>query len=245
MIFPYEMSGETLALVDKATYLGVEATSNLSWGPHINKITAKATQTLNLIRRNLHSSPQEIKSRAYTALVRPTLEYSSSVWDPHQQNHIKKLDGVQRKAARFATRNYIRDASVTAMQQQLGWPTLQQRRFVARATLFYKAVNHLMAVTIPPYFISPTTITRGLHQNSLINVSTNKDSYAYSFMPRTARCWNILPIHILTAQSVTTFKNSLWRAVHGGQIVIVGPRDRYQRPRLGSCSQSLLPVIFY
>ncbi len=58
MSFESDMSGETLAVVDKATYLGVEATSNLSCGLHINKITAKSTQTLNRIRDNLHSIPQ-------------------------------------------------------------------------------------------------------------------------------------------------------------------------------------------
>ncbi len=47
MTSPYEMSEVTLAVVNKVTYLGVEATSNLSWGPHRNMITAKGTQSSN------------------------------------------------------------------------------------------------------------------------------------------------------------------------------------------------------
>jgi hypothetical protein len=42
----------------------------------------------------------EIKKRAYQAIVRPTVEYVSSAWDPYQENHIKKIETVQRRSAR-------------------------------------------------------------------------------------------------------------------------------------------------
>ena len=35
-----------------------------------------------LLRRNLYSCPQEVKEAAYKGLVRPVLDYGSSVWDP-------------------------------------------------------------------------------------------------------------------------------------------------------------------
>ena len=38
--------------------------------------------TLGFLRRNLYSCPQEVKEAAYKGLVRPVLDYGSSVWDP-------------------------------------------------------------------------------------------------------------------------------------------------------------------
>ena len=40
-------------------------------------------------------------------LVRPHLEYASAIWDPHFQTDIDIIDRVQKRAARYATNNYI------------------------------------------------------------------------------------------------------------------------------------------
>jgi hypothetical protein len=42
------------------------------------------------------------KPRAnYQALVRPKIEYSCSVWDPHTNEYKKRIEMVQRRAARY------------------------------------------------------------------------------------------------------------------------------------------------
>jgi hypothetical protein len=44
-----------------------------------------------------------VKEQAYKALVRPSLEYACSVWDPHLKADINKMEMVQRRAARYVT----------------------------------------------------------------------------------------------------------------------------------------------
>ena len=61
------------------------------------------------------------------SLVRPTLEYASSVWDPYQQNDIHRLEMVQRRAARYVTNRYHNTSSVSSMIE-LEWITLEERR---------------------------------------------------------------------------------------------------------------------
>jgi hypothetical protein len=46
------------------------------------------------------------KTQAYNTFVRPSLEYASTVWDPHTQDNINKVESIQRRAARFVT-NYL------------------------------------------------------------------------------------------------------------------------------------------
>ena len=62
-----------------------------------------------MIRRNLYSYPQDVKEAAYKNMVRPILEYGSSVWDPYTQNIQDELEKVHNRAARFVTRNYSRE----------------------------------------------------------------------------------------------------------------------------------------
>ena len=126
----YHLHGHTLESVPGGKYLGVHISQDLSWRDHINQTTAKANRSVGFLRRNLRSCPRVVKAQAYTALVRPVLEYASTVWDPYHQQQIQQLENVQRQAARFATGNYYsRDPGcVTSMLHQLEWEPLQHRR---------------------------------------------------------------------------------------------------------------------
>ena len=63
-------------------YLGVQISQDLKWNSHINSISSKANQTLGFLKRNLKINSQTIKEKAYKSIVRPKLEYCSTVWDP-------------------------------------------------------------------------------------------------------------------------------------------------------------------
>ena len=143
----------------------------------------KASRTLGFIRRNLgNRCPTDTKKLAYTTLVRSQLEYASTVWDPHKQNQIDQLEMIQRRAVRFISGNYQREASVTEMRERLNLPTLEERRKQARLTMFYKANSNQMAVHLPEYIKPRERITRRSSQRH-IRVATNVDAYKYSFFP--------------------------------------------------------------
>jgi hypothetical protein len=63
----------------------------LQWDQHINNITAKANKTLGFLRRNLKIPSIRIKEQAYQTLVRPLVEYASTVWNPYT-----KTEWIQR-----------------------------------------------------------------------------------------------------------------------------------------------------
>ena len=103
------------------TYLGVTISEDLSRGNHINNITKKANQMLGFLKRNIKVHNQDLRSTACKTLVRPQLEYASSVWSPHTNTDIKKIESVQCRSARWATHDYRSTSSVTQMFQKLSW----------------------------------------------------------------------------------------------------------------------------
>ena len=82
IIHKYKLHEHELERVNSTTYLGVELSGNLTWNRHIAKTCNKATKTLSFLRRNL----RVCNVQAYKGLVRSTLEYCCSVWDPHHKN---------------------------------------------------------------------------------------------------------------------------------------------------------------
>ena len=142
----YIIHGQILQRTDNAKYLGVTIDSTLSWNHHIDTITRKANNTTAFLRRNLSSCPPDVKATCYKALVRLRLEYVSSIWDPHTQSNINKIESVQRRAARFVTGDYRQTSSVSSMLKHLGWEDLHTRRQHSKMILMYRIVNHLTEI---------------------------------------------------------------------------------------------------
>ena len=82
-----------------------------------------------------------MKEAIYKGLVRPVLEYESSVWDPYTHGLLEVLEKVQNRtcAARFVTGNYVYETgSMTGILGQLKWESLKKRGKDSRLCCFIK-----------------------------------------------------------------------------------------------------------
>ncbi|KAK3087114.1 hypothetical protein FSP39_001879 [Pinctada imbricata] len=208
----YILHNHILESVDHAKYLGITLQSDLKWNTHYDNIISNANKTLGFLKRNLQTSNTEIKSRAYQALIRPKLEYSCTVWDPHTSQYKQKIEMTQRRSARYVYNNYHNTSSVTNMINTLHWPTLAERRLKTRLIMFYKIVHCLVA--IPSDILIPTdTRTRQHHTQTYRHIRANKETYKWSFFPHTVIQWNLLPNAIVTSPTVDSFREQLTPAV--------------------------------
>ena len=138
----YTLEGTFLENVESIKYLGVTITSDLKWNSHSRNVCSKAIRTLGFLRQNLFSCPQDMKEAAYKSMVRPILEYGSTVWDPRCNGLNDELENVQKRATRFVTRNYSYESgSMTGILEELKWETLQKRRKDNRLILLYKGLK--------------------------------------------------------------------------------------------------------
>ena len=205
----YTMGDDVLTTVSSQAYLEVEIHKMLSWKPHIKAMTSRANKTLSFIRRNLWQCSSSVKQQAYTALVRSQLEYGASIWDPYRQNQIDSIEKIQRRAVRFICSNYNREDSVTKMRQEIGLPSLEERRKQSWLIMMYKVVNHHTVIPLPDYIRPRARVTRSQQQHRFTRLSSMSDSYKFSFFPRTLKDWDGLPQQIIELPTLEEFKEAI------------------------------------
>ena len=195
----YTLEGTVLENVENIKYLGVTITNDLRWNTHISNICTKANRTLGFLRRNLYACPMDVKEAAYKGLVRPILEYGSSVWDPSGIGLQEELESVQKRAARFVTGNYLYETgSMTSILGQLKWESLKKRRKDSRLILLYKGLKGKARLPVDD-LIPKTRLARNQHFMFFRLPSASIDAYKCSFFPQTIKDWNNLPSSLIVS----------------------------------------------
>ena len=111
----YTIKDHSPAEVSSKKYLGIILYKNPSWNDQTQKVCSKANSMLGVLRRNMSSCPGDVKDACYKTLVRPILEYSCTVWDPHTSKINNSLEMVQSRSVRFSYSNYLRIGSASDM----------------------------------------------------------------------------------------------------------------------------------
>ena len=181
---------------------------NLSWNHHIDRTSKKGNSTLGFLRRNLRINNEAVKNTAYTSLVRPGLEYCSTVWNPYTKDLSYKLEMLQKRAARYVTNRYHNTSSVSSMIDHLGWETLESRRTKAQLIMIYKMANELVDIPASQYLIQAPRRPKD-HNKKYHQPSTSTSYYKNSFFPRTITVWNRLPATAAEAPDLVSFKQGL------------------------------------
>lgn len=141
ILFDYVLLGTQIERVSQVKDLGVILDSQLSFKQHISYAVNKASRVLGFIFRiskdftNIYC----LKS-LYCSLSRSILEYCSTVWNPHYNNGVERIESVQRRFLRYALRrlpwtNPFRLPSYENRCHLIHLEPLSVRRDTARALL--------------------------------------------------------------------------------------------------------------
>ena len=119
----------------------------------------------------------DLKSVAYKSLVRPQLGYVLTVWSPCTSTDIHKVEAVQRRAARWVTREGNYTFSVTAILKDLNWRPIEQRRIESLLVMLYSRtrIPHPQHQTIKTH--SRTGLQTESHSKRLLRVHSFQDCY--------------------------------------------------------------------
>ena len=80
--------------VDNACALGVDHQSNLQFDKHVANICAKANRTVGITKHTLSRIDIDMFRILHKSLVRPILEYCSSVWSPYVKVSASEIEQI-------------------------------------------------------------------------------------------------------------------------------------------------------
>jgi len=203
----YGINNHEFANVNSIRDLGVTIDSHLKFDQHIDLIVHKAMSRAYLILKAFNSRDRSLMVKAYCTYVRPMLEYCSPVWSPHTICQINRIEKVQR----FFTKRIAGLWSVSYDKRLtiLKLHSLEYRRMINDLVLCYKILNGKVDTDLSNVFkLNSNSCTRG-HAFKLYKLQCNLDSTKYYFTNRIVNLWNNLPENVVSASTVSMFKNRL------------------------------------
>ena len=122
---------------------------------------------------------------------------------------MEKLERVQYNVAMAITGTW-RGTNRSKLNEELGWESLNDRRWSRRLIQFYKIHNNLtlqyLRDHLPPL---GSSLYRVRHPYRYRNIYCNSSSYQNSFYPNTIRLWNNLDTELHERKSLETFKKCI------------------------------------
>ena len=141
--FSITIHNSTIEQVDHFNFFGVTLDQNITWNPHVDKVSIKIFCVTGLLRKLQHYFPKHILITIYNSLIHVHLMYGLLVWG-FQSMRIKKL---QKKAiCVLANHSYI--SHTATIFKELRILKITDLYHIQLYKLHYKNINNLL----PRYF---------------------------------------------------------------------------------------------
>ncbi len=203
----YYFDDQMLQSVFEVKDLGIHFNYRLTFSTHCAHIASKADRVVAMIRHSFRYLTKTSFINLYCTLVRPLLEYASSVFCPHYAMDIHRLEGVQRRATKLLIA--IRHLPYADRLKALNLQSLETRRHRADLILLWKIVHGKTNIQWAELFTMPTGVTRGHSMKLELKRQSNLNCRRFFFCHRVLRQWNNLTDDIVTKPTVNSFKQAL------------------------------------
>ena len=204
--------------------LGIAVTERLIWTEYINTLKSKAFRKCHHILRSFHSNNLWTLLNAYTTFVRPTLEYSSIVWNPYLVQEVRSLERVQRFfTRRILQRCRIQYNSYAHRLYMLNIKSLEYRRLETDLIMVYKLIHNLVDIDMHTFFdFYSSPYNTKSHKYCLTTKRCKTKMQQQCFGGRVAKVWNKLPAFVVESPSIAIFRRRLKKFDLNGIADLVG-----------------------
>ncbi|XP_026481416.1 uncharacterized protein LOC113388232 [Ctenocephalides felis] len=120
----------TLKIQTTTKCLGLTIDNKLRWGPHLENLSRKCEDALNILRvlnHMMYGADVKVAIRIYKQLILSKLDYGCFIYGDASKNLLRKLDTLQNKAIRYCL-GVLRSTPINALHVEAHIMPLHLRR---------------------------------------------------------------------------------------------------------------------
>ena len=194
-------------------HLGMFLDDKLNFGEHLKYIANKVNKSIGLLRKLQNLLPRRSLVTIYKSFIRPHIDYGDVIFDQaYNKSFHEKLENFQYNAS-LAITGAIRGTSKEKLYQELGFESLQHRRWFRKLCTFYKIFKNQS----PRYLYELLPIKTTPHNTrSSINLPLfhiRHNFFKNSFFPSAVIEWNNLDLSIRNSESLSIFKKCILKFI--------------------------------
>ena len=216
-------NNQTVMKADEHKHIGIVFDNRLSFSSHVQSAINKARRGVGMLRFLSDYLSRKTLNTLYKLYVRPHLDYGDVIYHIPQKvcdfsleillhRQMERIESVQYSAG-LAITGAWKGTSRNKRYEELGWESLNDKRWSRRLILFFKFINNLS----PEYTRHPIPQTRlptyALRNHAVVGrIKARTERFQSSFYPNCLQEWNSLASEIRESPTISLFKNkiSLW-----------------------------------
>ena len=191
------IDGSPLEAPEHVIDLGITMSKSLTFHGHIKRMMAKCYRKLLIIKKWFYVTNPEILKLFYVSYIRPTLEYGSVIWAPHNRAEIDLLVNFQTNILSLHGHN-------------INMESLDARRTHNDLCWHYSILHNYTCFDAIKFFeLNRPDCYRG-HVLSTVVPRITTSAFKFAFAQRKITQWNVLPSHVAGAQTLSHIKKLIF-----------------------------------
>ena len=123
-------------------HLGTMLDTKLDFSLHLKNVQNKVNKTIGLLRKLQDTLPRTSLITIFKSFIRPHLDYGDIIYDrAYNTSFHQNIESIQYNAA-LAITGAVRGASREKLYLELGFESLQQRRWYRKLYCLFKIINN-------------------------------------------------------------------------------------------------------
>ena len=173
-------------------YLGMVLDARLDFNLHLKNVQNKVNKTIVLLRKFQNTLPRTSLITIFKSSRRPLLDYGNIIYDrAYNTSFHQNIESIQYNAA-LAITGAVRGTSREKLYQELGFESLQQRRWYRKLCCLFKIINNQSPRYLFQLVPSPNTRYFSRNSENIPQLRTKHDFFKNSFFPSTIKEWDNL-----------------------------------------------------